>query len=57
MKREYIKVEFSFRFEEHGRDNIVKVKECKYPRKTGIYRRLTNSLEQGFIYSFGWRQL
>jgi hypothetical protein len=52
-----MKVEFSFRYEEHGRDNIVEVKECKYPSRTGTHRRLVNSLDQGFIYSFKWRQL
>lgn len=48
-----MKVEFSFRYEEYGKDHIVEVKECRYPRKTGTYRRLLNSLEKGFIYSFG----
>lgn len=52
-----MKVEFSFRYEEYGQDHIVEVKECRYPRKTGTYRRLLNSLEQGFIYSFGWGEL
>lgn len=52
-----MKVEFSFRYEEHGRDNIVEVKECIYPKRTTVYKMLVKNLDQGFIHSFQWKQL
>jgi hypothetical protein len=52
-----MKIEFSFKYEAHGRDNIVEIKECKLPKRTNVYKRLSWSLEQGFIHSFEWKQV
>lgn len=52
-----MKIEFSFKYVENGRDNIVEIKECKLPKRTNVYKRLVNSLDQGFIHSFGWKQV
>jgi hypothetical protein len=50
-----MKVTFYFQYQEHGKDHIVEVKECKRPRQTAVYKMLCNNLDRGFIYSYGYK--
>ena len=51
------KWEFYFKFGENGRKNIVAVKQCKSPSRTKVYKRLEESFNDGFIYSYGYNQI
>lgn len=52
--REPKNYQFYFYYQPYGEKHIVKNKICKLPKKTNVYKQLLNSLNNGFIYSFGY---
>jgi hypothetical protein len=51
QKRNY---QFYFYYQKYGEKHIVINKVCKAPTKTKVYKQLLNSLDKGFIHSFGY---
>ena len=51
QKRNY---QFYFYYQKYGEKHIVINKVCKSPTKTKVYKQLINSLNKGFIHSFGY---
>jgi hypothetical protein len=53
--KQSVNYEFYFYFQKYGKKRIVTNKACKYPKQTKVYRLLLNSLDKGFIHSFGYK--
>ena len=51
------KIQFHYYFKEGGKKHIAGLRECKYPKKTKIYKQLCNSLDRGFIEVFGYETI
>jgi hypothetical protein len=52
--RESRNYQFYFYYQPHGEKHIVTNKICKIPSRTNVYKQLVNSLDKGFIYSYGY---
>ena len=50
-----MKIQFHYYFKEGGKKHIAGIRDCKHPKRTKIYKQLLNSLDKGFIYSFGYK--
>ena len=46
--------QFYFYYQKYGEKHIVTNKICKLPEKTNVYKQLLNSLNRGFVHSFGY---
>ena len=53
--RTLVDYEFYFYFQKYGQKRIVTNKACKHPKRTKVYKQLLNSLDKGFIHSFGYK--
>ena len=49
------KIEFYYYFVDGGKKYISEIKVCKMPERTKIYKKLLNSLDNGYIAIFGYR--
>ncbi len=47
--------QFYFYYQKYGEKHIVINKVCKSPKQTKVYKQLLNSLDKGFIHSFGYK--
>lgn len=52
--RESRNYQFFFYYQPYGKKHIVTNKICKIPTRTNVYKQLVNSLDRGFIYSYGY---
>ena len=50
-----INYQFYFYYQKYGQKHIVMNKICKSPKQTKTYKQLMNSLNKGFIHSFGYK--
>ena len=48
-----MKIQFHYYFKEGGTKHIAGIRDCKYPKRTKIYKQLFNSLERGFVEVIG----
>ena len=51
------KIEFYYYFVDGGKKYISEIKVCKMPERTKIYKKLLNSLDNGYIAVFGYRTI
>jgi len=49
-----MKTQFYFYYKEGGTKHTAGIRDCKYPKRTKIYKQLFNSLERGFVEVIGW---
>ena len=50
-----VNYEFYFYYQKYGKKHSVINKACKHPNRTKVYKILLNSLNKGFIHSFGYK--
>ena len=48
-----MKIQFHYYFKEGGKKYIAGIRDCKYPKRTKIYKQLLNSLDMGFVEVIG----